>query len=149
MLAAMHAQETEEVILPLVKLTQEGWNDSIRLVPNYEPITHQGEVYSPLAFDITLPAEEAEGVPVVSWSADNVDLRMIEALRAVEGKVMARIVWVLASTPDVVELELNEVEMREVKYDAYTITGTMGVEPILDQQFSYMTMNPATAPGLF
>lgn len=149
MLAAMHAQHTDEVILPLVKLTQDGWQDSIRLVPNTEPITHQGEVYAPLAFDVTLPTEEAEGTPVVSWTADNTDLRMIEALRSVTGVVKARIVWVLASTPDVVELELNEVEMREAQYDASAVTGTMGVEPILDNRFGRKSFNPKSFPGLF
>ncbi len=43
MLAAMHAQETGEVVLPLVTLSQAGWDEDIRIVPNTEPITHLGQ----------------------------------------------------------------------------------------------------------
>lgn len=149
MLAAMHAQESGEVILPLVKLTQDGWADSIRIVPNWEPITHNAEEYSPLAFDISLPDEEAEGVPVIEWTADNVDRRLVESLRLVSGVVLAEINWVLASTPDVVEIGPMNVEMRAAQYDAFQIRGTMGVEPILDTQFGYQVMNPKNAPALF
>jgi len=149
MLSAMHSQSTDEVVLPLVKLTQAGWQNAICLVPNIESITHAGDIYEPLAFDIKLPDEEAEGVPVVAWAADNVDRRLVAALRSVAGVVQARIVWVLAATPEVVELGPLNVEMRAAQYNADVISGTMGVEPILEQQFGSMTMNPRTTPALF
>jgi hypothetical protein len=146
---AMNGEASGEAILPLVKLTQSGWQDSIRLVPNWEPITHVGEVYSPLAFEVSLPDEEEEGVPVIQWVADNVDLRLVEALRTVQGAVLARIVWVLASQPDVVELGPLDVTMRAAEFDALTVAGVMGVEPILEQPFGYLTMSPETCPALF
>jgi Domain of unknown function (DUF1833) len=149
MLAAMHAQSTGEVILPLIKLTQAGWAESICIVPNTESVTHAGDVYEPLAFDVKLPDEEAEGVPVVAWAADNVDQRMIAALRAVSGVVDAQIVWVLAGTPEVIEMGPLNVEMRAAQYDANTISGTMGVEPILDHQFGHLIMSPSVTPALF
>lgn len=145
----MHAQETGEVILPLVTLKQEDWADEIRLVPNTEPITRHGKVFDPMAFNLSLPDEEAEGVPFIKWTADNVDRRLVEALRAVRGAVQAEIVWVLAATPDVDELPPHTVEMRAAEYDALTISGTMGLEPILDTQFGPLTMNQANTPGIF
>ena len=149
MLAAMHAQSTGEVILPLVKLTQDAWDDAVRIVPNTQAVTHQGEVYEPLAFDIRLPDEEEGLVPVIAWQADNVDRRLVEAMRLVQGIVKAEIVWVLASQPDQIEIGPLEVEMRAAQYDAYQISGTLGVEPILETQFGYMIMTPKTTPALF
>lgn len=149
LLAAMHAESSGEVILPLVKLTQAGWSAAICIVPNWEQIRHQGEDYLPLAFEISLPDEEAEGVPVINWAADNVDRRLVEALRTVTGAVHARIVWVLASSPDQVEIGPLEVEMRAAQYDAYQVSGTLGVEPILETQFGQMVMNPKNTPALF
>ena len=149
MLTAMHAQSTGEVILPLVKLTQAGWQDAICIVPNTQSVSHGGDTYQPLAFNIGLPDEEAEGVPVINWVADNVDRRLVEALRTVTGVVDARIVWVLASSPEVIEMGPLNVEMRAARYDAQTISGTMGVEPILEHQFGHLTMTPSTVPGLF
>ncbi|MBO9398730.1 DUF1833 family protein [Shimia sp. R9_2] len=149
MLDAMHSESTGEVFLPLVKLTQDGWDDAIRLVPNTEKITHMGESYDPLAFDIGLPDEEAEGIPVLNWVADNTDRRLVEALRLVRGAVQARIVWILASNPDHIEIGPIEVEMRAAQYDAQRVTGTMSVEPVMELQFGHMVMNPANAPALF
>lgn len=85
MLTAMHAQSTGEVILPLVKLTQDTWEEAICIVPNWEVVTHDGDDYQPLAFEIGLPDEEEEGVPVLNWTADNVDRRLVEALRVCRG----------------------------------------------------------------
>lgn len=146
---AMNAQETGAVILPLITMTQDHWADEIRLVPNTEPITRLGKVFEPLAFTVSLPDEEEEGVPVIQWTADNVDRRLVQALRSVRGVVKATIVWVLAETPDIDELLPLEVEMRAAEYDAMTISGTMGVEPILDMQFGHLVFNPANTPGIF
>lgn len=148
-LEAMHSVSTSEVLLPLVKLSQDAWADSIRIVPNHEPITHLGEEYLPYAFDITLPDEESEGVPVLNWVADNVDRTITAALRAVTGYVKAEVVWVLASSPDHIEIALAELELRAFEFDAQQISGTLGVEPILDAQFGVLSMNPKNAPALF
>ena len=149
MLTAMHTESSGEVVLPLIKLTQDGWESAICLVPNWEPITHQGDEYQPLAFQIGMPDEEAEGVPVMNWVADNIDRRLVEALRTVSGVVQARIVWVLASSPDHVEVGPLDVEMRAAQYDARQISGTLEVEPILDTPFGHKIMNPKNTPALF
>ena len=127
MLAAMHAQETGEVVLPLVTLSQAGWDEDIHIVPNTEPITHLGQEFSPLGFDVALPDEEAEGVPVINWVAYNTDRNLVLALRTVTGAVAARIIWVLADMPDEIQVGPLEVEMRAAEYDASAIRGTMGV----------------------
>ncbi len=149
MLEAAHAEASGEVVLPLVKLTQDGWADAICIVPNREAVIHRGDTYEPLAFQMGLPDEEAEGVPVLNWVADNVDRRLVEALRSVTGFVEARIVWVLASSPDHIEVGPLEVEMRAAQYDARQVSGTLGVEPILETQFGHLVMNPKNAPALF
>lgn len=149
MLAAAHAESSAEVVLPLVKLTQAGWGDAICIVPNWEPVTHQGDVYEPLAFQMALPDEEEGGIPVLDWVADNVDRRLVEALRTVSGTVSARIVWVLASSPDRIEVGPFEMEMRAAQYDAQKISGTLGVEPILEKQFGHLVLNPKNTPALF
>lgn len=149
MLAAAHAQSTGEVVLTLVKLTQEGWDDAICIVSNWEPVTHQSDIYEPMAFLLSLPDEKAKGVPVMQWAADNVDRRLVEALRTVSGAVSARIVWVLASSPEHIEIGPFEVEMHAAQYDAQQISGTLGIEPILDTQFGHMVMNPKNTPALF
>lgn len=148
-LRAIHGQESDQVLLPLVRLSHPDWADDVRLVPNWEAIRHQGEDYLPYAFEITLPDDDAEGLPVLRWVADNVSRELVMLLRAVSDKIAARVVWVLASQPDFVEAGPFEVEMVAAEYDAFTLSGTMQIEPILDEPFGYFTMTPKTTPGLF
>lgn len=147
--AATNAQESAEVLLPIVKLSHASWAGDVRLVANHEQLTHAGEVYLPWAFEIALPDDEAEGLPVLQWVADNVDRQLTQKMRGVTDKITARVAWVLASTPDVVEAGPFDVEMVGVEYDAFTISGGMTIEPILDEQFGFKTMTPSSAPGLF
>lgn len=148
-LAAIHGAESAEVLLPLVKLSHPDWPEDIRIVPDWNAITHQSEQYTPYAFQITLPDDDEVGVPVLKWTADNVSREIVMLMRGVTDKITARVVWVLASQPDTIEAGPFDVEMTAVEYDAQTLSGTMQVEPILDGPFGHMTMTPKTAPGLF
>lgn len=148
-LRAIHGAESQQVLLPLVRLSHPSWPDDVRIVPDWRPLVHQGAEYLPYAFEIALPDDDAEGLPVLRWVADNVSRDLVAALRAVTDKVSARVVWVLASQPDFVEAGPFDVEMTAVEYDAQTLTGTMQIEPILDEPFGYFQMTPRTTPGLF
>jgi hypothetical protein len=148
-LNAIHGQESGEVLLPLVKLSHASFAADIRIVPDWQEITHDSEVYSPLAFEISLPDDTDEGIPVLRWSADNVSQELIVEIRKVTGPISARVVWVLASQPDTIEAGPFDLSILAVEYDAFTIGGVMGVEPILDEQFGYLEFTPKNAPGLF
>jgi len=146
---ASNAQESEEVLLPLISLSHPDWAQPERLVPDRNPVVHQGMEFLPAAFEISLPDDVEEGAPVMNWTADNTDLRLVGLLRQVRNKIYAEVFWVLASTPDIIEAGPFETEMTSAEYDADTLGGGLTVEPILDEQFGYLSMTPATAPGLF
>lgn len=148
-LQSVQASETGEVWLPLVKLSHPSWPDDERIVPNWQAVTHLGEVYEPHALEIALPDEEPDGIPVIAFAADNVDRRLSTKLRAASGTVTASIVWVMASAPDVIERGPIEVELRGTEYSATEVTGSLSVEPILERSFGHMVMSPSKAPGLF
>ncbi|MBU3262058.1 DUF1833 domain-containing protein [Roseovarius sp. PS-C2] len=148
-LNAIHAQESGEVLLPLMRLSHTDWATDLRFVPDWQEITHGGEVYSPYAFEVSLPDDEDQGIPVLRWTADNVSQELIVQLRQVRGPISAYVVWVLASQPDTIEVGPLDLEIQAAEYDAQTISGTMGIEPILEEQFGYLEMTPSTAPGLF
>lgn len=148
-LNAINAQESGEVLLPLVKLSHPDWAEDLRLVPDWQEMTHGGEIYSPFAFEVTLPDDEDQGIPVLRWSADNTTGQLSAALRGTRGLVNARVVWVLASQPDTVEAGPFDLAMLTAEYDKVSIGGPLSVEPILEEQFGWMTMTPKTAPGLY
>ena len=148
-LRAIHAQESAEVFLPLLKLSHADWDDDLRIVPNGEAVTHGGEEYQPWAFEVTLPDDADEGLPVLRWQADGINQELVIRLRSVMGAISARVVWVLASQPDMVEAGPFDLEITAADYDAFSVSGVMSIEPILDEQFGFLTMTPKTTPGLF
>ena len=148
-LAAMYAQETGEVFLPIVKLSHPSWPDDLRFVPDHQPVTHQLEVYEPFGFRVALPDDEDEGIPVIRWTADNVTSEIAAAFRATTGPISATVSWIMLSEPDIVQAGPFEVELNSADYDAFEIRGVMTVEPILDEPFGHMVMSPKNAPGLF
>ncbi len=132
LLDAITAQETGEVWLPLVKMSHDGWDDDIRYVPNHEAVTHDGEDYEPHGFQIVLPDDDAETIPVVRWVADAVDREVALKFRSATDAITVTVRWVLASQPEVVEIEYLDLQITAVEGDAHTVSGTVTVEPILD-----------------
>jgi hypothetical protein len=148
-LEAAYGNETDEVLLSLMTFRHPDWVEDVRIVANREAVTHDGKIFEPLAFEISLPDEEAEGIPVLRWQADNVSGDILAELRKVTGRITGELVLVLASSPSVAEVPAMQMELYEIEYDALTISGTLTVEPILDDQFGWRSFNPANAPALF
>ncbi|EAU45067.1 DUF1833 family protein [Salipiger bermudensis] len=149
LLAATYAQESAEVFVPIVKLTHSDWTESVRWVRDTVALVHGGETYSPFPFDLALPEDKDEGFPVLRFSAQNVTREIIGQLRKVRNEVLGEVSWVLAATPDVVEMGPFEVQITGIEYDALTINGVMTIEPILEEQFGFLEMTPSVCPGLF
>jgi hypothetical protein len=122
----------------------------LRLVANGADIVSTGDTYAAFpSLEIMLPDEEDEGYPVLRWSAQNVGRELISQMRGLTGAVDARVFHALASTPDVIERGPLSVQMWAVEYDAQTIGGTMGLDPILEGPYGHLRMTPGTTPGLF
>ena len=149
LLAATYAQESAEVFVPIVKLMHPTWADSVRWVRDTDPRVHGGETYLPFAFDLALPEDKDEGFPVLRFTVQNVTREIIGQLRQVRNEVLGEVSWVLAATPDVIEMGPFEVQITGIEYDALTINGVMTIEPILEEQFGFLEMTPSVCPGLF
>lgn len=149
LLAATYAQESAEILVPIVKLEHEDWSGPVRWVRDTAELVHGGETYAPFPFDIALPDDEDEGFPVLRFTASNVSREVIGELRRVTGAVFGEVSWVLVATPDVVEMGPFEVQISGVEYDAQKISGVMTIEPVLEEQFGFLEMTPGICPGLF
>ena len=147
-LAAIYAQETDQVFLSLCRLSHPDWDEDLRLVADWQDVTHQGETYQAFAFQVALPDDEDAGIPVARWVADGVNREIVQQLRGITGAIQAEIKWVLASQPDTVEAEIAG-EIASVDYDGRTVSGALTVEPVLEEQFGYKMLTPKTAPALF
>ena len=147
--ASINARETGEVWVGMIELTHADFSAPIRLATDSVDVTHNGDVYQAFPFDITLPDEEDEGVPVVNWMALNASQELTAEFRSVTGPIDGSVFWVLASSPNVIEVGPMELQLRSFEYDAEKMAGSLVIEPVLDAVFGSMAMDNTNAPGLF
>lgn len=157
---AAYAQETDEVFIVLVTLDSDELEEPIRIAS--DPLTHMpllgddiygvvsnGDTYIFIPFDIWLPRDDKTGTVSAKISIENVDRRVIETARSVTKPISVKMQCVLASAPDDIEIEFDNFQLSNVKYDVMNVEGDLtlnywGLEP-----FPSNTFTPSNFPGLF
>jgi len=135
--AILAAQDVEsnEAWLVLLEITHSALPEPFYLVNNTETITSNGIDYLAYPFGMVLGNDTGEKLPTVSLTIDNVDRSLMSAIRSLVDSPDVVIKVVLSSQPDVVEIAISELKLREVSYDAFAISGTLYADDILNQRW--------------
>jgi len=157
---AAYAQETDEVFVTLITLDSDELEEPIyicddpferrvELGEDIYGIESNGNVFVFMPFDIWLPRDDKTGTVSAKISIQNTDRRIVEVARSVTKPVSVKIQCILASDPDTIEIEFNNFQLSNVKYDVMTVDGDLtlnywGLEP-----FPSWCFTPANFPGLF
>lgn len=142
--------ESSEAWLVLLEIHHPTITTPFRVVRNTEAVTSKGVKYYAYPFDIVLGEDDGEHLPEVSLTIDNVDRALVETIRTLAESPTVILKLVLASQPDVVELEITGLVLREVEYDAYAITGRLYADDILSMRHPADLITPASGyRGLF
>ena len=136
--------ESESVWLVLLVISHATLPVPYRLVNNTEFIVSGGDVYIAYPFEIILSADDGTKLPEISLTIDNVDRSLVETIRTLAEPPKIAIKVVLASQPDVVEIEINNMVLREVSYDQYKITGILYADDILNARYPEGVISKAT-----
>lgn len=148
-LDALHAPETAEVFLLLLTVDGAFPDAPLRFVNNMEDITSRGALYLACPFELVLPEDFADRLATVSLRVDNVDRRMVQAVRELGSPPAITLEVVLASAPDTLEAGPFAFTLRNVEYDPLVLTGALKFEDILNERFPQHAVTPATVPGAF
>lgn len=121
--------------------------ETIRFVNNSEKIISNGQTYEPFPFAFVLPGDDGETLPKVQLRIQNFDDRLVEAIRGLSQPPEIRCQIVTSLTPDAVEIEIENMVLRNVNYDALEISGDLQVVNVLTRKFGgyYSTVE---FPGL-
>lgn len=141
------AAETPAVLL---EINHSALSAPVRINNSGADITHQGNVYTALAFRITLPDDLGRGLPSARLAVDNVGKDLTQWLEASGGGQGATvtITQVLPSAPDVVEFSIT-MDLTNVRMSMFEVTGDLGFSDLLNLPSVPLTYRPDTAPGLF
>ena len=120
----------------------------INIVNNNADITSNGVLFTAYGFAVTLENDDDQPAKL-KFSLDNVDRSLIDEVRLTEGIIKVDLKLVLASTPDVVEIEYTSLNLRSVQYNKSSISGILSINEIYLNKFPAHNMNPLNYPGLF
>jgi Domain of unknown function (DUF1833) len=147
-LRSAFAQQTDEVWLVLLTIHHPGLADDIRLVNDNSGLTSNGEVFVPFAFKLELPAEDPDNPGEARLTVDNIDRTIVTAMRSLSTPPEVTIQVILASDPDMIEAEFAGMVLRDVKWDAQSVSGVLRYEDITTEPVA-VQMTPQRFPGLF
>lgn len=144
------ARLTDEIWLMFATLDIDGTVYNV-VANSKDPVTSTGIVYTPFPFDLVLPSDSLESIETLQITIDNIDLSLITALRNAEQPLKFNIKFALKSQPDVIELELTDLESEGVDFDAQTITATLTVVDTWNAKFPSRgnIYDPIQCPALF
>lgn len=149
-IAAAYAPHTDEAILLLLTLDHDTLPEPIRVTSDEVETVSRGQTWQPYPYRIRLPDARTEAAPTALLEIDNVHRDIIAAIRRMGTKpARVTIELVLGSRPDQVEMAWRGFELREITYDALTVTGELVVADLATTAYPKHRFVPALFPGLF
>ncbi len=147
--AALFGQQTDQVFLALLKIEHDDLAAPICVVNNYTDITSGSDLYSAFPFRVQLLSDQDENLPEAVLQIDNVDRSIVNAVRTITSAPTVTLSVVLAATPDTVEYGPIALTLRNVSWDALTVSGKLAVDPAIGKRFPGERMTPNLFRGLF
>ncbi|MFU0504003.1 DUF1833 family protein [Pseudaminobacter sp. NGMCC 1.201702] len=156
---AMNAQETGEVLVVLLTITHPDYATPLRIssdpttllseAPLQYGTVSRGETYLFAPFSTSLPDDMDERAPTARFVLENISRDLVELVRSVSTPAKATIEVVLASSPDSVEIEYPEFDVKNASYNANVMTLELSIDALTDEPYPSGTFSPASFPGLF
>jgi len=146
---AIFSQETGEVFVILLSIRHADLTETIRVCSDSRNLESRGETYLACPFRAALPSEQEGELARVRLMIDNVERRIVEAVRTISSAPSVTLEVVLASHPDVVEAGPFEFALRDVSYDELTVEGELSFENVLNEPYPEGIFSPADFPGIF
>lgn len=143
------AQETGEVFLYLLDLAHP-LISTMRFVNNPVDIVSNGQTYQAFAFDLTIPDDREDEITRIQLAIDNVDRRIVEAVRSIDTPAVFTLRVIRAAEPDVAVAGPYACTLRNVTYTALTVSGDLWpYENITNEPFPQHVFDPSRFRALF
>lgn len=146
---AAYAQQTERVYIILVEFDHSSWAVPVRVSNDAVNTESNGETFLACNFDVTLAEDSDERGASIEMSIGNVDRRIVDEIRTTVGPPSVRVMLVLDSDPDNIEVDQDGFELQHVSYDALVIKGRVGVESFEGEPYPGDSFTPGNFPALF
>lgn len=145
----LFAQESGDPFLLLIEVSHPTDFATMYFAQNTEDVVSNGNTYKAFPVEIKLPDDTEESVPTIEMTFDNVSLELIDEFRQATSDVTFKLKGVLASLPDVVEIEYNELKLTNISYNATTLNATLAIDDLLSEGLTSEKYEPTFYAGIF
>lgn len=149
LIAQLFAQDSDDPFLTLITLSHEDFLDDIRLVNNTVAILSRDLLFKPFPMRIRFPVDDGETAREFSIEFDNVSLDLVKGIRTVTTPINVKIEMILASMPDVVQIEQSELKIATLTYNKSTVSAKIILDNFLNTEMTSERYSPSNFPGLF
>lgn len=123
------------------------WEEPSNIV--YGTISN-GVEYLYAGFECSLLNDENGSIPQAQVTIPNAHRSIIESIeRMGSGAVEVNIKLVMADTPDVIEMEVDNLTLSKITYDETSITGTLSRDMLYNEPYPSRSFTPQCYPYLF
>lgn len=143
----LYKTHSEDPLLLLLTLKFPG-NNNYYYVNNNEDITSNGQLFTAMPFNFTLPSDTDEEIPELSITISNIGLELIDVLSNNTSEIYADVHLVFASVPNFIELPVEDLLLKGIVYDQSFITMSFGFDDILNIKIPSQTYSAVDFPGL-
>lgn len=151
-LQAVLAQATAEVFLECLTISHADLATPLRLVNDRKDLTRTAGTFTAFPFAVTGIRQSADQLPQMSLTIDNVDQRVILALRSLAGTrsdITVTYEVVLAGTPNTVEYGPVDFRMADVNESAVSLVLDLEYHSgFLNKAFPALQFSPSNALAL-
>ena len=144
---ALNRVNSGDVFIWLLKLYNPSFAD-VYVCNNNESVISNGITYNPYAFNLVLENDD-ENPPKIRLTVDNVDRSLVDDVRQTQTPINVDLLLVLQSQPDTVEIEYNQLTLRNVTYNKSVISGQLAISEVYLNVFPAHTVNPTDYAGVY
>lgn len=146
--AALLAQETGEALFVLLTISHPTLSQPILCTSDAVDTVSRGLTFQHFPFDVTLADEDQDRPPQAQLKISNVDVRIIEALRAMVDAPTITIELVAASDLETVIAGPYEFLLDDTSADAQMVSGNLVFGPMLSAPYPGWAFTPSVTPGV-
>lgn len=156
--SATFSAQTSEAFIVLLTISHPSFVQPIRVssdptqilpIANVMGTISNGVEYVFLPFEIQLPQQDDGSTARATINIDNIDRSMVMAVRNADSALSVNVAIVLSSSPDTVEMSVEDFKIEHVRYDALSITGNLSVEYFDLEPYPSLRFTPSNFPGMF
>lgn len=148
----LFAQHSGAVMLACLTFDHPTMAAPVRVVNNTQDVTHDGQIYTALPFEVTLPDDIEDRVPSLEITIDNVDRTLVELLRTVVTDLPSVQLEIVRAQDYTTTREIGPLSLSligsDINVDTVTLTVGHAID-ILGEVATSEIFNPGTAPALF